>query len=182
MWILNEDIRYPGYFYICNAKYNVDYDERKGSGYRLAKWGSGDHEVGVVNGKYEEDQLWKFEPQGNNTYLIKNKAHQGAKLAKWDKDDTAWGTFGGDDITDDQLWMLTPRFEATLSGDVILHACNGGSTPIKRAVEYVVGITTEVGASVSTTVGMEKSLTYSAKITSRVQYLFEHGDFSEFDN
>ncbi len=50
-WQLKQNSNHPGYYYI----YNVMYD-----GYRVAKWGKGDEEVGSYNGQYHSDQLWKF--------------------------------------------------------------------------------------------------------------------------
>lgn len=101
LWCLEESTDYEGYYYVNNAAHQ---------GYRLAKWGSGDEEVGAFNGQYFDDQLWKFQKEGDY-YRIYNKKYSNAKLAKWGKDDGAWGTYAGPDY-DDQLWRVVPRFEA----------------------------------------------------------------------
>ena len=71
LWVLKKSTYYTkaDWYYIYNAKYN---------GYRIGKWGSGDRDVGIWNGNYADDQLWKFEPYGNkanNVYIIKNKKY-----------------------------------------------------------------------------------------------------------
>lgn len=50
----------------------------------MAKWGKGDQKVGVYNGQYHEDQLWRFQPEGDY-YRIYNKSYPSAKIAKWGK-------------------------------------------------------------------------------------------------
>lgn len=91
----------PGYLYIENV-----FRE----GYRLAKWGEGDQDVGVYNGQYSDDQLWKFQQEGDY-YRIYSKHYPSAKITKFGKDDGDWGTFAGGDY-DNQLWKLVPRFTA----------------------------------------------------------------------
>ena len=76
----------------------------------MAKWGEGDQDVGVYNGQYFDDQLWKFEPKGDY-YRIYSKHYPSAKITKFGKDDGDWGTFAGGDY-DNQLWKLVPRFTA----------------------------------------------------------------------
>lgn len=86
-------------------------------GYRLAKWGEGDQDVGVYNGQYSDDQLWKFQQEGDY-YRICSKPYPSAKITKFGKDDGDWGTFVGGDY-DDQLWKLVPRFTAEANKEIL---------------------------------------------------------------
>jgi len=149
LWVLNEEPMYPGYYYITNAAY---------FNYRIGKWGSGDEDVGVYNGQYYDDQLWKFVRQeDDDVYMIYNKDYSNAKMAKWGKPDDYWGTWEGED-KDDQRWTLTPRYEADLDDNVILHVCNRGSTTVTHEKTYTVGITVSNTDTVTTTTGLEVSL------------------------
>ena len=99
LWILEESSQ-CGYYYIKNAFYQ---------GYRLAKYGKSDREFSVFGGQFFEDQLWKFQKEGDY-YRIYNKVYPTAKLAKPDKGDADFVTYDGP-LYDDQLWKLVPRFD-----------------------------------------------------------------------
>ena len=149
LWVLKEEPMHPGYYYITNAAF---------FNYRIAKWGSGDEDVGVYNGQYYDNQLWKFVRQeDDDVYMIYNKVYSNAKMAKWGKADGDWGTYEGEDL-DSQRWTLTPRYEADLDNNVILHVCNRGSTTVTHEKTYTVGITVSNTDTVTTTTGLEVSL------------------------
>ena len=101
LWMLEESKSKPGWYYIKNVKHE---------GYRLAKWGLGDKEVGVFNGQFFSDQLWKFKQEGEY-YRVFNYKYSSAKIAKFSKNDRDWGTYSKEEC-EDQLWKLVPRFKA----------------------------------------------------------------------
>ena len=160
-WILEPEPHWPGYYYIKNAEY---------TDYRLAKWSgfwgdSGDEDVGVVNGQYHDDQLWKFESQGNDFYKIFNKEYPDARLAKWGKDDDDWGTYSGSEEYDDQIWKLTPRFRANVQEIVIWEADNRkGSNDFTEVVTVTKGLKLTSSLTLSTKVNLESSLEASIPI------------------
>lgn len=149
LWLLEEDKRQPGYYYINNVHHD---------GYRLAKWGRGDRAVGVYNGQYNRDQLWKFVREGDY-YRIYNKKYPGAKIAKWGKRDGDWGTYDGWNY-DDQLWELTPRFlDADCIENLIYEFDNrGASRDISHKVTLTQGLKLTTSTTVSTSVGLETAL------------------------
>lgn len=159
LWVLKKSNYYTDadWYYITNAKYE---------GYRIGKWGWGDRQVGITNGQYYDNQLWKFEKtNSDNVYIIKNKKYCNSggcsKFAKWGKGNGDWGTYnynGGDDLH----WKLTPRFTAVAGEDVIFKVCNGGSTPIKREITYTKGLTLTSTNSVVTKVGFKAALVYAS--------------------
>ncbi len=73
--------------------------------------------MGAYDGQYVNDQLWSFaksidNPEFDNDYYrIYNHDYPTHKMAKWGKDNGAWGTYGGAE-GNDQLWRLVPRYEA----------------------------------------------------------------------
>lgn len=149
LWLLEEDNRYPGYYYINNVHHE---------GYRLAKWGRGDGAVGVYNGQYYRDQLWKFVRTGHY-YRIYNKKYPRAKIAKWGKGDGDWGTYNGRNY-DDQLWKLTPRFRAAECMENVLWEFDnrGASRDISQEVTQTTGLKLTTSKTVSSSFGLETAL------------------------
>ncbi len=89
--------------------------------YRIAKWGTGNGDVGAYSGQYHDDQLWRFDKIIDDTnfsddyYRIYNHQYSTHKMAKWGKANGDWGTYSGAD-GNDRLWRLVPRYEAKNQG------------------------------------------------------------------
>ena len=153
-WLLEESRRFKGYYYIRNTLRDT----------RIAKTGSGDGEVGVTNGKYYDDQLWRFERHtynGSEVYRIWNKTFTSAKLAKWGKGDGDFGSYSRENH-DDQLWFLIPKYQAKLSWKTIFSADNRtGSKDFSREETVTVGLKLSNSQSLSTKLGVETALTAS---------------------
>ena len=100
LWQLRESDTVPGYYYIANVVHTP---------YRLAKYDDSDSVI-VYSGQYQNDQLWKFDKEGDY-YRIFNYAYSSAKLAKWGKGDRDFGSYAGPNCNN-QLWKLEPRYRA----------------------------------------------------------------------
>lgn len=131
LWVLKEEPKNPGYYYIFNVKY---------PNRRIAKWGDGDGDVGTYGGHYYSDQLWKFENSSDGYFLIHNFKYKKSRITKWGKGDNAWGTYDGDFFSE-QYWSLEPRFKSTIIEKQVWAADNtAGSEPFSETVEYTHGV------------------------------------------
>ncbi|XP_046842312.1 uncharacterized protein LOC124436429 [Xenia sp. Carnegie-2017] len=145
-WQLKEEPNYPGYFYICNTKYD---------GYRIANL-----EKGIIceNIPDNESQLFKFEEVGDSYYQICNYKKQEAKLTKLGKENDELG-FSDGTSDDNQSWKLVPRFKAYVTTVTICSYDNRKeSESFSTEISVTTGLKFEPSSSFLTTVGLKESL------------------------
>lgn len=98
-WMLEESESHSGYYYIKNA------DRMP---FRLAQLN--DHgDLTCYDGQYNDDQLWRFEQDGDY-YRIYNYKYSSYKIAKPGKKGSDFCGYDGPNY-EDQLWKLVPRYE-----------------------------------------------------------------------
>jgi hypothetical protein len=156
LWILEKDDKYTDddWYYIENVHFAGDRI------YNLKQ------KISTTNGKFIENQLWKFEPVGDpadNVYVIKNKANQwnsyepNEKLTKFGQGDGDINTSTGAE-SDNQHWKLTARYEAESGTEIIMCFHNEGTTPVEKEITYIQGVTTSYTDSLTVDASMEASM------------------------
>ena len=94
-WRLEASPTTPGYYYIQNFA----------RGHRITQSGTGTRDVAADNGPKHNNQLWKFEPVGDNEYRIANYVYPSYRLTNW-VEGNVFGTYSGP-IYNDQIWSFT---------------------------------------------------------------------------
>ena len=115
-------------------------------------------------GGFYYDQLWRFEPAGDDTYYIVNAARGNCRLASWS--DGQGGGYCGQKYND-QRWYLLAPFTASGSVGVV-----GGKTFDNRLgtgekkiqLTYTHGITQSITKSVASIIQSTVSMKYSASV------------------
>lgn len=147
LWTLRLSHTHTGYYYIES----VNHDRM-----RLAKWGDRDDDptVGLVDGYFFHDQLWRLERQHDampnrdsqqdgaqdHTYVIRNKECPTAVLAKWGPGPKQWGACTYD-LGTAAHWRLTPRFRAIIHHRPLWTVDNTTCTrPLLKPLNYTLGV------------------------------------------
>ncbi|XP_046842311.1 uncharacterized protein LOC124436427 [Xenia sp. Carnegie-2017] len=145
-WQLKEEPKYPGYFYICNTKYD---------GYRIANLGP---RISCESEPDNENQMFKFEEVGDSFYRICNYKKQEAKLTKWGKENDELG-FSDGTGDDNQSWKLVPRFEAYVTTVTIWSYDNRHiSESLSEEISVTTGLKFTSSSTTPITIGLEQSL------------------------
>lgn len=71
------------------------------------------------------------------------------------------GSYAGG-FSDDQVWRLVDRFDATLQTKEIISISNGGPTSITQSIKYTTGMSVTNASSATQSDSLEVSLTTSA--------------------
>lgn len=155
LWLLEEEPKHKGYYYIKNKRHN----------WRICKSGKDREDVWCYGGNHFDDQLWRFEHDGDNYYRIYNYSYPNDKLTKFGSGNDRIGSYDGANY-DDQVWKLIPWYEVKES-DIksnILFDCDNrtGSAAFKKTVTVTQGLKLTNSSSLSSTLGIENSLTAAA--------------------
>lgn len=149
-WLISKADDFPGYYTITNCNH---------TNFRLAKWGYSDGDMGVYNGNFNIDQLWRFVPHDDYFYIY-NKKYENARIAKYGEEDGKFITYNGA-LNDDQLWLLKSEYQVQKQTHTIFQISNTTSTPITRKETITHGIQTQNTTSLLKQFGFTASVKFA---------------------
>lgn len=179
LWHLEQSPDHKGFYYIHNVKFQ---DYRLGNVVHQQNTS-----VDSVTGPYDTDQLWRFQYEGEGYYRIFNYRYPDVRLCMLRYDsyfhfnaNSFWLRDGlpqaaqeeleqnpfqlglckdfRNEIGEEQLWKLEPRFHALFERVVAFHADN------RNGLVDLPPQTVRVTRGISTTISTEKSQTTSFKL------------------
>ncbi|XP_057295508.1 uncharacterized protein LOC130623973 [Hydractinia symbiolongicarpus] len=147
LWFLEAEPKHPGFFYLKSLH----------EGYRITKGGRGDDVLSSFRGNYFDDQLWRFQKEGEY-YRLFNFYYPDAQLAQPDDDTTHVHAFShGSD--ENRLWKFVPRYVASIETRVLWSCDNRkGSEAFQQTIEITKGIKMLNCSSIRAPENVRKSL------------------------